>query len=70
MKELRDLAARGREDDGPLPPIVGTFLRGLSIGALVGAAIAGSALLRRRVARGSDPDEPKRVGPDDAVRSG
>ena len=30
------------------PPGVGTFLRGLCLGALVGAAIAGSALLERR----------------------
>jgi hypothetical protein len=29
-------------------PIVSTFLRGLAIGALVGAAIAGSAILQRR----------------------
>jgi hypothetical protein len=32
-------------------PTVSTFLRGLAIGALVGAAIAGSALLQRRRAR-------------------
>jgi hypothetical protein len=29
-------------------PTVGTFLRGVAIGALVGAAIAGSAMLGRR----------------------
>jgi hypothetical protein len=29
-------------------PVVSTFLRGLAIGALVGAAIAGSAILQRR----------------------
>ena len=29
-------------------PLVSTFLRGLAIGALVGAAIAGSAILQRR----------------------
>lgn len=29
-------------------PTVSTFLRGLAIGALVGAAIAGSAILQRR----------------------
>jgi hypothetical protein len=46
MKTLRD--ALGSEDDRDLPPAVGTFLRGLSLGALVGAAIAGSALLQRR----------------------
>ena len=29
-------------------PLVSTFLRGLAIGALVGAAIAGSAIIGRR----------------------
>jgi hypothetical protein len=29
-------------------PVASTFLRGLAIGALVGAAIAGSAILQRR----------------------
>ena len=29
-------------------PLVSTFLRGLAIGALVGAALAGSAILQRR----------------------
>ena len=47
MKTLRD-ALSPPEDDRDLPPAVGTFLRGLSLGALVGAAIAGSALLQRR----------------------
>ncbi len=32
-------------------PLVSTFLRGLGIGALVGAAIAGSVVLGRRKAR-------------------
>jgi hypothetical protein len=36
-------------------PTVSTFLRGLAIGALVGAAIAGSALLQRRRARSEEP---------------
>jgi len=35
---------RGADDRSPF---IVTFLRGLSLGALVGAAIAGSALLRR-----------------------
>lgn len=38
---------------------LGSFLRGLSLGALVGAAIAGSALLRRRAT------ERPRTGTDD-----
>jgi hypothetical protein len=55
-----------RADDGPesdADPRVAAFLRGVTIGALVGAAIAGSALweraLRRRErsARGSAEDE-------------
>lgn len=42
------------------PPTVASFLRGLAVGALVGAAIAGSALLqRRRAAR----DEARAVDP-------
>ena len=32
-------------------PIVSTFLRGVTTGALVGAAIAGSALIQRRRAQ-------------------
>lgn len=55
-----------RADDGPAgdaDPRVAAFLRGVTIGALVGAAIAGSALweraLRRRErsARGPGEDE-------------
>jgi hypothetical protein len=37
-------------------PTVASFLRGLAIGALVGAAIAGSALLQRRRAHAADAD--------------
>jgi hypothetical protein len=44
-------------------PVVSTFLRGLAIGALAGAAVVGSALLQRRRARedaapNEDPDPP------------
>lgn len=35
-------------------PVVSTFLRGLAIGALVGAAIAGSAILQRRRSHGGE----------------
>jgi hypothetical protein len=55
MRTLRD-AVRA-QDDEQLPVTVGTFLRGLSLGALVGAAIAGSALLQRRLAR-REPTSP------------
>lgn len=46
------------------PAFVSTFLRGLGIGALVGAAIAGSALLGRRrshepAPKIGDPDPPR-----------
>ncbi len=34
--------------DASDPPTVASFLRGLAVGALVGAAIAGSTLLQRR----------------------
>ena len=43
---------------GAHPPHVGTFLRGLTIGALVGAALAGSAIWRRWV-RGGKNRPPK-----------
>jgi hypothetical protein len=36
-------------------PLLSTFLRGLAIGALVGAAIAGSAILQRRRSRDEAP---------------
>lgn len=39
------------------PAFVSTFLRGLGIGALVGAAIAGSALLGRRRSEDADAAE-------------
>ena len=49
-------AESGSEGDGD--PRVAAFLRGVTIGALVGAAIAGSALweraVRRRAATASD----------------
>jgi hypothetical protein len=48
MKRLQEIAGGGRDDDRELSPAVATFVRGLSLGALVGAAIAGSALLQRR----------------------
>ena len=48
MSGLRDLVAGAARHEGELPPGVGTFLRGLSLGALVGAAIAGSIVLERR----------------------
>jgi hypothetical protein len=58
MKSLRDVLEAPPTDGGELPPTVGTFLRGLSIGALVGAAIAGSMLLQRRRHReGSESPE-------------
>jgi hypothetical protein len=52
----RAAAEGGSEGDGD--PRVAAFLRGVTIGALVGAAIAGSALweraVRRRAATASD----------------
>jgi hypothetical protein len=43
------------------PPRMSTFLRGLVFGAFVGAAIAGSAVVRRRAKIRSD-DESRRAG--------
>ena len=45
-------------------PLVSTFLRGLALGALAGAALAGSVLIQRRRAREDaamteDPNPPK-----------
>jgi hypothetical protein len=40
-----------------------TFARGLALGALVGAAIAGSAIWERRHARRGDPDPPVAAAP-------
>ena len=47
MKRLPDLVRNelGPTRDGPL---LSSFMRGLSAGALIGAAIAGSALIQRR----------------------
>jgi hypothetical protein len=43
----------------PDDQVTATFLRGLTIGALVGAVIAGSSMLsRRRRAAANDPDLP------------
>ena len=49
MEELRARLERsGAHRDHPdLSPLAATVLRGLSLGALVGAAIAGSAIWRR-----------------------
>ena len=41
-------AAEERALSGPETQTVSSFLRGLTAGALIGAAIAGSALLQRR----------------------
>jgi hypothetical protein len=54
MNAFREAIERQSGEDRELPPAVGTFLRGLSLGALVGAAIAGSALLQRRRHRTSE----------------
>jgi hypothetical protein len=43
-------------------PRMSTFLRGLVFGAFVGAAIAGSAILRRRVKGPSSDDDARRAG--------
>lgn len=44
------------------PPQMSTFLRGLVFGAFVGAAIAGSAILRRRGKVQLSDDEVRRAG--------
>jgi len=62
------MAAR-REAEHPVrgdhrAPLASTFLRGLTLGAFVGAAVAGSVLLGRRRAnrdKGADASGAKRV---------
>jgi len=54
MKRVQDIARARQDEDRELNPAVATFVRGLTLGALVGAAIAGSALLQRR----RDPTPP------------
>jgi hypothetical protein len=49
--------------DADADPRVASFLRGVTIGALVGAAIAGSALWERAVRRREQ--ESSRPGPDE-----
>ena len=52
MKLERWLAERVEEQVGDIDdPRAGTFARGLVVGALVGAAIAGSTIWQRRQAR-------------------
>ena len=55
MKRVQDMARARQDEDRKLNPAVATFVRGLTLGALVGAAIAGSALLQRR----RDPTPPR-----------
>ncbi len=51
---VRALAGRPDDDDRRAT----TFARGLALGALVGAAIAGSAIWERRHAHRAEPDVP------------
>jgi predicted anti-sigma-YlaC factor YlaD len=53
-------------DVADLMPSGSTFLRGLSIGALVGAAIAGSAIWQHRHQRRQARDAALAAGPDAA----
>ena len=57
MKDARSAATTARElldELGQGGPRLATFARGLAIGALVGAAIAGTALIERRSRSGKD----------------
>ena len=62
-------AAEAAAGDDPRPA---TFVRGLAIGALVGAAIAGSTIWQRRHARSAEagasaPDSPAASEPADEI---
>jgi len=52
--------ARAAESAAGNDPRVATFARGLVIGALVGAAVAGSTILQRRQSRAKALPEPAR----------
>ena len=58
---MRVAGRGGRDEHDELPAAVGTFMRGLSLGALVGAAIAGSALLERARRRSAERPAPHAV---------
>jgi len=57
--------ARSPDDDDQR---ASTFARGLAIGALVGAAIAGSTIWQRRHATPPSPPEPQVQGADEQAR--
>lgn len=63
MKSTGD-ADKKRDDE--LSPRLAAFLRGVTIGALVGAAVAGSALWERAVRRREEAA--RRAGPDEGDR--
>ena len=48
IRSIVSLLFRGRRRRGPNDPRLLAFVRGLALGALVGAAIAGSSLWRGR----------------------
>lgn len=54
-------------EDEAESPDAGTFLRGLTLGALLGAAIAGSAIWSRRSARRTGDEVSDRAPRDDGV---
>ena len=72
MRNLR--AALDRRADGgarpDLAPLAATFLRGLSLGALVGAAIAGSAIWRRLREGRKDDDRSATQSVEEAASDG
>ena len=54
MSGADDGGIRRVDADGDDDPRLAQFLRGVTMGALVGAAIAGSAIWRRRLARSAE----------------
>jgi len=58
MDQARELVERLRRAGGPSQDVavpLGSFMRGLALGALVGAAIAGSTIWNRRQQRLARP---------------
>lgn len=62
MNDLRGLFRELAPDDDERTPLASSFLRGLTLGALAGAVIAGSALVQRRHRSGGSPDPVRSAG--------
>lgn len=62
MNDLRGVLRGLAPDDDERTPLANSFLRGLTLGALAGAVLAGSAVLQRRHRSGGSPDPVRSAG--------